>query len=161
MPNIDGADVTSVSDKVDLTIVPESTNTTKFAAIDCRKHEIEEVSDSDAKLYHTASETVVSPTDSSTEAIILTNNSTTFDGGSPSPSSQTAVSAVRINYPCSVQTENTKDSEVYDGHIDLCTSLDHTKNTLSSESSHSVTSNEVNFMTFLSGPSKGDNNMQH
>ena len=104
VPNIDGANVPSISDKVDLAIVSESTNTTKFVAIDHSKHKTG--SDSDAKLYRIASEMVVSPTES-TEAILLINTSTAIavDGNSPSPSSQTAVSTVRINHLCTVQTE--------------------------------------------------------
>ncbi len=154
MPNIEGAgiscDSSSNSREVDLTTVSDSRlqNTVNFVAVsDHNKDEMTpgEISDSDVNtgIHHTTSEATALTTGSTVEAIpLLTMNSTAIesDDGSISPSSRSAVSAVRINSPCSVQTENTRNSKVYDGHIDLCTSSDRTQNKNSSDSqSSSVT----------------------
>ena len=147
MPNIiDGAGTSSNIRKVDLTIISESPlqNTAKSVAIvDNSKHDHEtgEASDSDVNNHHKTSQSAFSTagTGSKAEAILANKElvvitSTTLDDGNFLLSNQTAVS------PCSAQmeTENTRDSEAYDGPIDLCISLDH-RQIRSSESSNSVT----------------------
>jgi hypothetical protein len=144
VPNIEGTGISSDSNsnscKVDLTVVSDSQlqNTAKFLAVsDHNKDESEmgEMSDSDVNtgIHHTVSKATALSTGSTAEAIpLLTMNSTALesDDGSVSPSSRAAViSAVGINSPCSVQIENSRNSEAYDGHIDLlCTSSDRTQN---------------------------------
>lgn len=148
MPNIiDGAGTSSNNRKVDLTIVSESPlqNTAKsVAVVDNSKHDHEtaagEASDSDVNNHHKTSQSALSTgTGPKAEALLANKdlvviNSTTLDDGNFLLSNQTAVS------PCSAQmeTENTRDSEAYDGPIDLCTSLDH-RQIRSSESSNSLT----------------------
>ena len=146
VPNIDGAGISNNNsnghDLVDPSIVSESTTNTmkkSVAVSDHSKDKRGELSNSNGN-HHTASEAAAAlSTGSITEAIpSKVINSTALDDGSfPMLSSQTAVSDVRINYPCSAQTEteNTRDSE---GYLDLCTSLDH-RQIKSSESSNSVT----------------------
>ena len=113
-----------------------------MAVVDNSKHDHEtgEASDSDVNNHHKTSQSALSTGNGSKAEALLANkdlvviNSTTLDGGNFLLSNQTAVS------PCSarIETENTRDSEAYDGHIDLCRSLEH-RQIKSSESSSSVT----------------------
>ena len=155
-------------------------NAIKFVAV--RDQSPQEPGESDVTVLHDASRSVtavpLSRTESTAEANPLLANEInilnptvlpTLNSDSHTLSSQTAavqyVSAERINYLDSVQTENIGDSEASNGHVDLCAaSFDHTRNTVSSKiqsspvtrSSLTSTDSEV-VVTTLSGSSKGDN----
>lgn len=144
MPNINGGG------EVDLA----SMNTTIFAMASQNKlSEAEEMSDA----KHCAasdSKTNFLSTGSTTEILAgLANNSTSFDGGTPSLKNQTStnISVKTSDCPCLIPAEN----EDCSSKTGLCTHSPTHANV------RPVTSNEVNVVTLLSGPSNRDNSQHY